>query len=124
MEWNLIEDPLGPNPVEVCQDIVKSGANAESDQYKDCATFLVSGRYSITTNDWKTKRERMFRFESWKLAAIVEKFSANDLDDVKKNLNLKFGVPQKSDSASASWQRSDASVQVFYSSGAILVVAR
>lgn len=126
MEWKLVEDPLGPNPVEVCQDIVKSGAGAESDQYKDCTTFLVNGRYSITTKDWKTNRERTFRFESWKLAGIVEQFPANENDDVRRELNLKFGVPQKSDSTSAFWQDSDANIQLFYSNerGVTLVVAR
>jgi hypothetical protein len=124
MEWKLIEEPLGPNPVEVCQDIVKSGVGAETDKYKDCTTFLVNGEYSITTHDWKTTRERTFRFEDWKLAAIVEKFSAKERDDIGRELNLKFGAPQKSDSASASWQKSDAKIQVFYrdDGGAILVV--
>lgn len=126
MEWKLVEDPLGPNPVEVCQDIVKSGAGAESDQYKDCETFLVGGQYIITTNDWKTNRERKFRFASWKLDAIVEKFTASEHDNVTRELNLRFGAPQKSDSAGASWEKSDAKIQVFYSNvgGAILLVAR
>jgi hypothetical protein len=126
LEWKLIEEPLGPDPVQVCQDIIKSGVNAETDNYKDCATFLVSGQYSITTHDWKTMRERIFRFEGWKLAAIVEKFSGKERDDVGRELNLKFGVPQKSDSASASWQKSDAKIQVFYrdDGGAVLVTSQ
>jgi hypothetical protein len=86
----------------------------------------VSGRYSITINDWKTSRERTFRFEGWKLAAIVEKFSANEHDAVSRELNLRFGAPQKSDSSSALWQKTDAKIQVFYTNegGATLVVAR
>ena len=124
-EWKLIEDPLGPSPVQVCQDIVKSGAGAESGQYKDCATFLVSGGYTITTKDWKTNRERKFHFESWKLVAIAENFSVNEHDDVVRDLNLRFGVPQKSDTAGASWQKSDAGIHVFYSNegGTILLAS-
>jgi hypothetical protein len=126
MEWKLIEDPLGPNPVEVCQDIVKSSTGAESDQFKDCATFLVSGHYTITTKDWKTNREREFHFESWKLAAIVERFSVNEHDDVARELNLRFGVPQKSDSVGASWQKSDAEIHLVFSNegGAAVFLAR
>lgn len=125
-EWKLIEDPLGPDPVEVCQDIVKSGADAESSRYKNCATFLVNGQYSLTTQDWKTNRERMFSFESWKLAAIVEKFSANEDNDIARELNLKFGAPQESGSAGASWHRSDAEIHLVYSNegGAAVLLAR
>jgi tRNA U54 and U55 pseudouridine synthase Pus10 len=114
IEWKLIENPFAPDPVEVCQDIIKSGAAAETDQYKDCAKFLVSGEYSITMRDWKTRRERTFRFEGWRLAMIMEKFQASEYDAVKKDLTRKFGVPENSQPDSASWQKPDAKIEVLH----------
>lgn len=110
--WKMVEDPLGPSPTEVCQDIIKSGAGAETDRYKDCAIFLKTGEYSIKTRDWQTYREREFFFEGWKLALIAEKYPASEYETVKTEMTARFGAPGKIDSDSASWQEPDVTIRI------------
>jgi|ERR1700730_1849407 len=97
MLWSILENTGASDPLETCHDIVKSGVNPQSDEYKNCQRFVLTGNYVIEVADWKvTGRERQFDFMGWKLASIVTK-EPNDLGHMRSYLTKQYGPPVEPD---------------------------
>jgi hypothetical protein len=94
----------------ICQDIVKAGVNPQSDEYKKCQTFVLTGDYVANVRDWKSRRQRHFGFVGWKLTTIIIEDSA-ELDGTRGNLTKLYGTPVQKDS----WRGGDGAEIRLYS---------
>jgi len=93
MMWSAAENQLQSDPLEVCKEMVQSGANSASDEGNKCRKFLVTGDYRIDLNDWQSGKKRIFKFTAWKLSAMIFEFSEDQTDRVRQGLIQHFGAP-------------------------------
>jgi hypothetical protein len=92
MIWSIAENSLSSDPLEMCKEIVKTGVDAASDQYKKCQNFVLTGEYIVQMRDWKTNRQEYFVFAGWKLLRIAIQRS-NDLATIRNELTTTYGNP-------------------------------
>lgn len=93
MLWSVEENIGASDPLEVCREIVKNAVDPQSDNYKNCQKFVLTGDYNIAIADWKTLgRERHFMFIGWKLARIVIE-EPIDVSTARNDLTKRFGAP-------------------------------
>ena len=96
MLWGLEENVGAVDPLQACREIVKSGVNPQSEEYKNCQKFVLSGDYTIKVRDWKSNRQRQFRFVGWKLATIVTE-NSSEPSGARDELTKRYGPPVQED---------------------------
>jgi hypothetical protein len=110
MIWSVEENQAASDPLEVCKDIVKSGVNQGSDEYKQCRDFVRVGNYGVRLTDWRLKKTRLYTFTAWKLSGIAAEFPKEQEEPVRKDLTTRFGAPADKDA----WRGPDgASIRIF-----------
>jgi hypothetical protein len=97
MIWSAKENSMESDPLQVCQDIVKSGANPTSDEANNCRKFVLKGDYTTDLKDWRSGNRRVFWFTAWKLSGLLVEFPVEQADAIRKDLTLRFGVSADKD---------------------------